>query len=522
MQHALDNGSLDNVSCQAVHIIGLPSQNIDEAYSQLTQLPFPPELYEGVILDGYRVTRELHASSTSQLYLAVDTETDEKVVLKTPSINFEDDPAYLERFQMEEWIGRRIDSPHVIRTIEQTRPRRFMYYVMEYIEGKTLEQWMADQAEPNLTVIRNIVSQAVSGLRAFHRLDMLHQDIKPGNIILLKDRKTVKLTDFGIAQIDDNMAKSGLLNDKVIGTPEYMSPEQILGQKIDNRSDIYSLGVLLYKMLAGLPPFMSDELGDLFKQIIKSKQPEILIENEQVKDDVKDLLRKLLQKKPEKRFQSATLLLTELQHIFSKLKKEKEKNSARFSSLTLRWTITMASIVFVSMCIGLLVVYLTQHRALSGITYDYGHTIGKMIAYQSSEAIVLEDSIGLNALVNASLKNEQLETIYIIDRKGTVLASNDKPQVGMKLLAPEEEDLVREIGLTKIYQSQQASVQSIFNVSMPINFGDKLVGNLFVSFSTKSMYQASNLTLVTMLVVMLVTLLVVSVATLVLARQTSR
>ena len=73
--------------------------------------PFPPELYEGVTLDGYRVTRELHASSTSQLYLAVDTDTDEKVVLKTPSVNFEDDPAYLERFQMEEWIGRRIDSP---------------------------------------------------------------------------------------------------------------------------------------------------------------------------------------------------------------------------------------------------------------------------------------------------------------------------------------------------------------------------------------------------------------------------
>ncbi len=135
---SLAQGSADNVSCQAIKITELPSQNLDEAYSQLTKLPFPPELYEGVILDGYRVTRALHASSTSQLYLAVDSDTNEKVVLKTPSINFEDDPAYLERFQMEEWIGRRINSPHVIRTIEQARPRRFLYYVMEYIEGQTL------------------------------------------------------------------------------------------------------------------------------------------------------------------------------------------------------------------------------------------------------------------------------------------------------------------------------------------------------------------------------------------------
>ncbi|MCJ8274233.1 MAG: protein phosphatase 2C domain-containing protein, partial [Psychrosphaera sp.] len=148
---SLAQGSVDNVSCQAIKITELPSQNLDEAYSQLTKLPFPPELYEGVILDGYRVTRELHASSTSQLYLAVDSDTNEKVVLKTPSINFEDDPAYLERFQMEEWIGRRINSPHVIRTIEQTRPRRFLYYVMEYIEGKTLDQWMSDQTEPDQT-----------------------------------------------------------------------------------------------------------------------------------------------------------------------------------------------------------------------------------------------------------------------------------------------------------------------------------------------------------------------------------
>lgn len=255
VKQAVENGSLDNVSCQAIRITELPSQDREEAYSQLTKLPFPPELYEGVILDGYRVTRELHASSTSQLYLAVDTDTNEKVVLKTPSINFEDDPAYLERFQMEEWVGRRIDSPHVIRTIDQLRPRRFLYYVMEYIEGKTLEQWMVDQAEPDLTVIRNIVSQAVSGVRAFHRLDMLHQDIKPGNIMVTAEG-LVKIVDFGstkIAGIAD--VSTPIERKELLGTKNYTAPEYLVNGVGTTQSDLFSLGCVTYKMITGKLPY---------------------------------------------------------------------------------------------------------------------------------------------------------------------------------------------------------------------------------------------------------------------------
>ncbi|KKL90237.1 hypothetical protein LCGC14_1906690, partial [marine sediment metagenome] len=143
-QLALTVGSQDNITCQLLRIEQLPTQDPNEVFAQLTALPFPPELYEGVILDGYRISRELHASSTSQLYLAIDTDTGEKVVIKTPSVNFEDDPAYLERFQLEEWVGRRIDNAHVVRTIVQKRPRRFLYYIMEYIDGRTLEQWLND------------------------------------------------------------------------------------------------------------------------------------------------------------------------------------------------------------------------------------------------------------------------------------------------------------------------------------------------------------------------------------------
>jgi serine/threonine protein kinase/serine/threonine protein phosphatase PrpC len=254
---SLEMGSLDNVSCQLLHITTLPSQDADEVFSQLTELPFPPELYEGVILDGYRITRELHASSTSQLYLAIDTDTNEKVVIKTPSVNFEDDPAYLERFQLEEWAGRRIDSPHVIRTIEQQHPRRFLYYIMEYIEGQTLEQWIEDRrgSEPDLTPIRNIVSQAISGIRAFHRMDMLHQDLKPGNIMITAEG-LVKIVDFGstkIAGIAD--ISTPVERKELLGTKNYTAPEYLIEKPGTTQSDLFALGCIVYEMITGELPY---------------------------------------------------------------------------------------------------------------------------------------------------------------------------------------------------------------------------------------------------------------------------
>lgn len=252
---ALKNGSGDNVSCQLFSVEALPEPRADEVYARLTALPFPPELYEGVILDGYRVLRELHASSTSQLYLAIDTETKQKVVLKTPSINFEDDPAYLERFQLEEWIGRRIDNPHVVRIIKQQRPRRFLYYVMEYIEGRTLQQKIDDEGPLELSEIRQILPQLISGLRSFHRLDMLHQDLKPGNI-MLSEEGVIKIIDFGstrIAGIAD--VASPIERKKLLGTREYTAPEYRLGEQAGTQADQFALGTMLYYLLSGQMPY---------------------------------------------------------------------------------------------------------------------------------------------------------------------------------------------------------------------------------------------------------------------------
>lgn len=306
-------GSKDNISCQILTIEQLPTQDPDEVFAQLTALPFPPDLYEGVIIDGYRISRELHASSTSQLYLAVDTESGDKVVIKTPSVNFEDDPAYLERFLLEEWVGRRINNAHVVRTIEQRRPRRFLYYIMEYVDGKTLEQWLNDVGRLDLKTVREIVPQFVSAVRAFHRLDMLHQDLKPGNIMISRDG-VVKLIDFGstkiagIADISTPVERSELL-----GTKHYTAPEYLLGRAGQPESDQFSLACIVYEMLTGHLPY-----GEKLQKI-HTRQDLHRIEYQSIALFIKDIpswvdktLKRALQLYPEKRYQALSEFSTDL------------------------------------------------------------------------------------------------------------------------------------------------------------------------------------------------------------------
>jgi serine/threonine protein phosphatase PrpC len=200
VQYSLEKGSTDNITCQVLRIDALPVQSANEAFNELTRLPFPPDLEPGMILDGYRIEREIHASKRTQVYKAIDTDTGEAVVIKTPSVNYEDEPTYIENFIREEWIGKRIHNSRVLKICKQTRPRQFLYYVTEYIDGQTLRDWMNFHSRPDIKEVRLIIEQIATGLRAFHRLEMLHQDIKPENIMIDATGK-VTVIDFGSTKI---------------------------------------------------------------------------------------------------------------------------------------------------------------------------------------------------------------------------------------------------------------------------------------------------------------------------------
>jgi len=252
---ALEQGSIDNATCQLVHIEQLPMQSEEEFLKQLTELPFPPPLEAGQQLDGYRIVRELHASNRSQVYLAIDVESETEVVLKTPSVNFEDDIEYIDGFLHEEWAGKRISSPHVLKIIEPSQRRRFLYYATEYIEGQTLEQWISDNSPADVSIVRPLVKQIITALRAFQRQEMIHQDLKPGNI-MIDTQGTVKIIDFGSTKIAGIQEIASPINrGTLLGTLDYAAPEYFQGQPGAHISDIYSVGAIAYEMLTGKLPY---------------------------------------------------------------------------------------------------------------------------------------------------------------------------------------------------------------------------------------------------------------------------
>lgn len=250
---ALAHNSDDNISIQAAAIEQIGSANQSDAIQVLSRLPFPPLLSPGQILDGLRVKKIMHESNRSQVYL-VENEKNQQLVMKTPSVNFEDDPAYIERFVMESWIGSRIQGSQVARVIPAAEARSCLYYLTEFIPGPTLSQLLKERGKLSIIDAVELIEYLVRGIRSFHRKDTLHQDLKPDNIVI--SAKGPMIVDFGscwVAGAEEVIAP--FTRDNILGTMDYSAPEYRYGGKTGPASDQFSLAVLLYEMLTGKLPY---------------------------------------------------------------------------------------------------------------------------------------------------------------------------------------------------------------------------------------------------------------------------
>lgn len=255
-QLALQNGSDDNISALIVEVQALSVQTLEDYNEKLTRLPFLSVLVPGMKVDGYQVEKELFASSRSHLYLVRDLTTDKLWVLKTPSVNFDDDHAYIERFIREEWIGLRISHPNVVQVHRQQRPRTFLYYLLAYVEGETLEQWFACVDKP-LKPAKAIalVQQIAAGLQAFHKLGAVHQDLKPGNIMRRPDG-TLVLVDFGSVYVAGLAEMFSPLEQNIaLGTASYSDPYYLQGHNSGVQGDVYALATICYELFTGQLPY---------------------------------------------------------------------------------------------------------------------------------------------------------------------------------------------------------------------------------------------------------------------------
>ncbi|URD36970.1 bifunctional serine/threonine-protein phosphatase/kinase [Methylobacterium tardum] len=252
---ALAAGSTDNLTVQIVRVDSVPAGEAVDLLEDVQGLDPAPLLDPPAEFDGYRLLRTLHSGPRSRVYLATDLETGARVALKVLSLDLRDDPAQRKRFVMEEWIARRIDNPHVLQAHPQNRRRNHLYTVMRYVEGQTLTQWMRDHAAPELEAVRGLAEQLAKGVQAFHRREMVHQDLRPDNV-LIDASGTVQVIDFGATKVAGVAEGDPRIDPaEILGTVQYTAPECFLGAPSTAGSDVFAVGVMAYQMLTGRLPY---------------------------------------------------------------------------------------------------------------------------------------------------------------------------------------------------------------------------------------------------------------------------
>ncbi len=312
-----DTGSIKEWVEQAITAINnrlteaaTASMMVDEGMGQVASLSEsslqinPATLESGEILGNrYRVVRKLGKGAFGTVVLVEDTEVGEQIVLKFINPQFAEDETAIKRFIHELRYTRKITHPNVVRIYDFIRIGRSAAISMEYLEGHSLSEEM----RPRRPLVQNralgIIRQVASGMAMAHELDIIHRDLKPANILIGND-DSVKVVDFGIASMirgsDTKVTKTGLL----VGTPVYMSPEQIMGKGVDHRADLYSLGIIMYEILCGQPPYRGEDHMALIYHHINGDAKPLHEANPEVGKTLSTVVHKLMAVSPEERYQS--------------------------------------------------------------------------------------------------------------------------------------------------------------------------------------------------------------------------
>jgi serine/threonine-protein kinase len=311
-------GADDNLSVQAIQIQGIERLSYYRGlptYQKERPAVMGSELEIGQVLDGrFRITDLISRSGMASIFKAIDETNGSVVALKVPFMQFESDPGFYQRFQREQAIGKALQHPYILRMLDddsfqKSRP----YIVMEYLDGQTLGHLMHQiRPMPQPDALR-IASRVCEALHYMHEHDVVHRDLKPDNIMICNDG-SIRIMDFGIAKFEGQRRLTFGGFTPAMGTPDYMAPEQVKGKRGDARTDIYSLGAILYEMLTGSPPFEGPNPFIIMNSRLSGDPVAPRKRNDKISPQAEEIVLHAMARNPQDRYQTALEMKQDLDH----------------------------------------------------------------------------------------------------------------------------------------------------------------------------------------------------------------
>jgi len=470
----------------------------------------------------YRILEKLGQGGMATVYKAYDTNVKRHVALKVldPSLAMDDD--YRARFLAEANLAGNLAHPNIVVVHDVGVFGKRPYIAMELLKGETLGTMLERGASFSAREVAAIGIQLARALDFAHEHGVIHRDIKPSNIIKLDRGSQIKVVDFGIAWLTSaNDARHTRAGD-ILGTAHYMSPEQAAGVELDKRSDLFSVGVVLYQLLTGRKPFDAKNVVSLVMQISKEDPPSLSEARPDIPAGLRRAVEKCLRKQPDHRFQSGAELTEALTRVVRDLDEDASAASKRTIPLRFQWTAIIGLVVAATMALVGALIIERFHAGMQRLTVQHGISVCRSIADELAEPAAKLDWVEIEEWTIDQVKKRDLKSVVVTDKNGVIMVSNNGQPKGMRFSEPPGTHVESNVEDVKVLRYALDNGEKVLAFSSPLLVQSRHVGNLYIGLSEGPLLEMNRVGTTLVSVLIGVTLAVVLTTTYLLATRFSK